>query len=146
MVLSTMLSTVAMADGPKGSERDAFGGSASISGVVYQDWDQDGERDEEEPTLAEAEVALFDLMGVEIARVITEADGTYAIESLRQGGYILVETAPLGYSQVDDAENDTVETPLLVADDETVEMDFGHVLLLGMPSPAANNGISTETR
>lgn len=138
MVLSTLFSTVAMADSPRGNERDAFGGKGSISGVVYQDWDQDGERDEEEPALAEAEVTLFDLMGNEIARIVTEDDGTYAIEDLRQGGYILVEIAPLGYSLVDDGESDTVETPLLVADGEAVEINFGHVLLLGMrdASPA----------
>ena len=48
------------------------------------------------------------------------------------------------YTRVDDAESDTVETPLLVADGEAVEIDFGHVLLLGMPAPA-ENGLSAAT-
>jgi len=133
MVLWSTFSLVAQAAAPKkGADLYAKRGTGIVSGVVYQDWDQDGERNEKEPTLAEAEVALIDLLGNEVAHAVTKQDGTYAFENLAPGAYTLVETAPLGYSILGDEEADSVETHLIVTDGETTEAHFGHVLMLGM--------------
>jgi len=141
ILFSSLFTLVAQADGPKRAARldAATAGTGVIHGVIYQDWDQDGERAEFEPTLADAEIALLDLFGNEVARVVTGADGAYSFENLSSAGYILVESAPLGYSlpegsEIDDldADTDEIEMAVIAADGETLKINFGHVLMLGM--------------
>lgn len=142
VLLSSMFGLVAQAEAPDAGVRLFASGSsatitATIRGIAFQDWDQNGEHDAFEPTLAGVEVALYDLMGGKVTSAVTGDDGAYAFENLAPGGYILVESAPLGYSilegTVEDMDADTaeIEMPVIAALGEPVEIDFGHVLLLG---------------
>ena len=97
----------------------------AIVGVVFQDWDQDGERDQEEPGLAGAKVTLYNVWGEEVTKTETAVDGLYAFDSLEPGEYTLVETDPFGYSTL--ASN---KASVRVEADEVAVVDFGDVLLL----------------
>ena len=105
-------------------------GAGVVQGVVFNDWDQDGERDVEEPTLPDAEIILFALNGDGIATVITDLDGAFRFDGVRAGGYVLTENDPLGYSTL--GEN---EMTVIVRDGETAEANFADVLLLTTIEP-----------
>jgi hypothetical protein len=106
-----------------GDHDDAQGGA--IQGVVFQDWDENGVRDAQEPTLAEAVVALYDAQGLQVARYTTDLDGGYAFENLPAGDYTLVETEPQGYSSL---QGNTVLVELEAG--EVAQVDFANVLWL----------------
>ena len=96
-----------------------------VEGLVFQDWDQDGERDAEEPTLAGATLILYDAEGEMVARQETVGDGRYAFTALWPGQYTLVEIDPFGYSTLTSNEFD-----LDIKAGARVEVEFGDVLLL----------------
>jgi hypothetical protein len=100
-------------------------GTGAIAGLVYNDWNQNGERDENEPTLAGAVVTLNDMRGDVVAQVTTSDAGAYRFEGLRAGGYILVNQSAQGYSPLGDG-----KLSVIVRADEVVETSFGDVLLL----------------
>ena len=106
--------------------------TGAVGGIVYQDWDQDGQYDEHEPTLAGATVKLYDAEGREVDRQETERDGRYCFGGLEPGKYVLVEIDPLGYSTL--GANEFV---LHLRAGEMIEADFGDVLLL-CGEPAAD--------
>jgi hypothetical protein len=110
--------------------------TGAIVGMVYNDWNQNGAREENEPTLADAMVTLLDMRGETVAQVITGEDGAYGFEGLRPGGYILVNASALGYSPMNDG-----KLNVIVRADEVVETEFGDVLLLlwGEDQPSSVN-------
>jgi len=77
---------------------DSSNSPASISGWVWNDWDEDGLRDPEEPLLQDVLIVLANAKGDILAHTYTDADGAYSFEGLDAGSYILFETDPQGYS------------------------------------------------
>jgi hypothetical protein len=127
-LMACVLPSLALAQGLPGvrpaRDRDnAQGGT--IQGVVFQDWDENGMRDAQEPTLAEAVVTLYDAQGQEIARYTTDRDGNYGFENLPAGDYTLVETESQGYSSL---QGNTVLVELEAG--EVAKVDFANVLWL----------------
>ena len=100
--------------------------AGTIQGVVYQDWDQDGARDDQEPTLAGALVTLHDIHGIERGQVMTELDGAFAFGNLAPGAYILEEEDAMGYSTL--GENESL---IALVAGQTIDVAFGDVLILG---------------
>jgi hypothetical protein len=104
MVLAlTVFSTSVLAEGmtarrPLDGRKTNATVPGSLYGQVYQDWDLNGQRDAEEPGLAEAVLVVRDSENREVARQITTADGTYQIEGLRAGTYSVSVQLPEGYS------------------------------------------------
>ena len=142
LVFTPLVSAEGLAEsGSQGEQSDGQSGVGTITGVVFQDWDQDGERDAEEPLLAEAVITLYDMQGTEIARQLTTLDCPYSFAGIESGDYILVEQDPLGYSSL--KKNKIIVS---VSANEIVEANFGDVLLLGIPgdepTPELNPGRS----
>lgn len=133
VLIGAILTPLALAQGETEESQigrsNAQGDAGTIRGIVFQDWDQDGERDAEEPTLAGALLRLYDMRGLEVARYLTAVDGVSFFENVAPGEYILVEEDPLGYSSLQDSKALVIMTP-----NETVEVSFADVLLLGAPT------------
>jgi hypothetical protein len=75
-------------------------GSSSLSGLVWQDADVDGDVDLGEPGIAGVSVRLrgTDSLGQIVDRTtVTDADGVYVFGNLRPGVYSLAETQPPEY-------------------------------------------------
>ncbi len=70
------------------------GGSAIISGLVWNDLNGDGNYDDGEPALEGVEV---NLSGDTTATTTTAADGTYAFNALTAGTYQIVSVGPDGW-------------------------------------------------
>ena len=77
--------------------------TGSISGVVYNDANNDGDLTSE-PRISGAAVQLLDSTGAVVASTTTGADGTYVFSNLPAGSYTIVETQPAAW-------NDGKETP-----------------------------------
>lgn len=94
----------------------------TISGVVFDDQNQDAVRDPVEPGIGDVEVALW-LAGEEIAWTVTDAAGRFAFPLLSPGTYVpklMVETLPERYEPTTPT---SVEVPL--AQGEEVAVAFG---------------------
>jgi len=102
--------------------------SGSVRGLVYQDWDEDGARDPEEPALAGATLALVDSRGVTVGSALTDDEGLYSFRNVRPGEYLLTETPPLGYSSLGETQ---VRVPVRAY--EVSEINFANVLWLLTP-------------
>jgi len=113
--------------------------TGTVCGAVYQDWDQDGTRDAEEPGLGGATIGLIDIRGIEVAQLVTGLDGSYRFEGVTPGEYIVVEEDPFGYSSLS-AGKETI----IVTQGECTAVSFGDLLLLlapsGDPSDASDGG------
>jgi hypothetical protein len=126
-VLGFALGNVALAEGkiPRGPTRP--GGTGVVEGVVYQDWNQDGERDTQEPGLPGATVMLYDLWSNLVSETVTDEDGAYRLSATARG-YLLTVMLPEGYTAL----QETI-VPVIVRSGETTTRDFGTVLLLCAP-------------
>jgi protocatechuate 3,4-dioxygenase beta subunit len=71
--------------------------TASISGVVFHDLNNDGVRDAGEPAIPNATVTLNGAAGGPVT-VQTGSDGTYTFTNLAPGTYSVVETQPAGFA------------------------------------------------
>lgn len=100
--------------------------TASIGSLVWSDLNEDGVQDTGEPGLADVEVVLQDLLGNEVARTTTDAEGRYEFTGLSEGTYVVAVTAPRGYAPtVQDAAAADEATDSDVAGDGTVEVVLG---------------------
>jgi serine-aspartate repeat-containing protein C/D/E len=70
---------------------------ASLSGHVYRDDNDDGNRQPGEPLISGATIRLFDASGTLVAETLTDSQGRYQFNSLRSGTYRIAETTPAGY-------------------------------------------------
>lgn len=64
----------------------ADAGTATITGMVFEDLDRDGQRDTDEPGWAETGVSVYDAGGW-VATGVTDASGRYEIAGLAPGEY-----------------------------------------------------------
>ncbi|VTU00006.1 repeat domain protein : Cna B domain protein OS=Herpetosiphon aurantiacus (strain ATCC 23779 / DSM 785) GN=Haur_1649 PE=4 SV=1: Cna_B: CarboxypepD_reg: DUF11: Cna_B: Cna_B: CarboxypepD_reg: Cna_B: Cna_B [Gemmataceae bacterium] len=72
---------------------------AGLSGVVYEDVNNDGRKQGGEAPIAGATVTLFHAVtGALLRTTATAADGTYSFTNLTAGRYRIVETQPGGYA------------------------------------------------
>jgi hypothetical protein len=84
-------------------------GTASLSGTVFQDGNQNGVFDDGDVGIAGATVVLNGVndLGQNVVLVaVTDVNGNYQFTNLRQGVYSLTEVQPAGY----DDGNDTIGT------------------------------------
>jgi hypothetical protein len=75
-------------------------GTASISGLVYNDCDDDGKfepADPDEYPIPGVTVTLLDSNGNVVGTDVTDANGIYSFGDLQPGTYTLVESQPAGY-------------------------------------------------
>ena len=73
---------------------------SSISGLVWVDFNDDGEMDFDEPIIEGAELTLTgvdDLGNVVNLTTVTDAEGDYVFTDLRPGTYTVTETQPEGF-------------------------------------------------
>ena len=101
-------------------------GIGMVRGMVFQDWNQNGQRDPLEPGLGAATLLLRDSRGRLVARYVTGQEGTYEFAEIFPGRYILSEVDPEGYSSLQ-----RHKLAITVKGGGTVMVDFGDVLLLG---------------
>lgn len=114
---------------------------AMLSGHVFEDRNDDGIRQANEPLLANVAIALFNETGAEVASTTTDSNGYYKFSFLEPGRYTLVETTPPGFldgqdiaGQVDgvmsgvvDSEADRISEILLASGSIGENFDFGEV-------------------
>ena len=70
---------------------------SSLSGFVYHDQDDDGDKDANEQGVADVVVQLIDSTGSVVAATVTDPQGAYHFADLEAGDYQLVEVQPNGW-------------------------------------------------
>jgi serine-aspartate repeat-containing protein C/D/E len=115
---------------------------ASLSGHVFEDKNNDGFRQADEPLIPNATVTLYDSEGYEVAQVQTNEAGFYKFSDLRPSTYRIVENQPEGYIDGKDSVGtiagqtvgsvdsaiDTFSEVVLRAGKHGVNYDFGELL------------------
>jgi len=88
LALALTMAALAAAVGQPG--RASADGPGYVTGIVYQDKDMDGERDETDPPLAWQKVELSTYNGDEPRTAISKSDGSYRFDGIQRGvGYQL---------------------------------------------------------
>lgn len=70
---------------------------STLSGVVYHDRDNDGQRDANEAGIGQVIVDLLDEQGEIVDSAITNPDGSYQFTNLTAGVYAVLESQPSGW-------------------------------------------------
>lgn len=126
------------ASGQLGAVEETSGGTASISGFVWEDFNNDGLVDFNEGAIEGVTVQLLDAGGTVIDTTTTDLDGQYSFDELDAGTYGVMELQPAGFvdgldvvgeidgSPVGDASVNDKITDIVLADDDTaVNYNFG---------------------
>jgi len=130
--------------------------SASLSGFVYHDANENGVFDSGEEAIGGVAITLQDGNGATVATRQTGPDGSYGFTGLRADNYTLVETQPSGWIDGRDAAgrvggatvgvagNDRINQVALKWGDEGVHNDFGELRPVSISGyvyhDRANNG------
>lgn len=113
---------------------------ASVSGYVYHDQSNDGQRDGGENGIGGATVTLVDSNGQVVATAQTDSDGYYQFDDLAPGTYELREQQPAGFldgtdtagriggSRVGIAGNDVIRQIALPQGMSGAEYNFGELI------------------
>ncbi len=137
-----LIANIVLSDG-ENSTGNLFGElrAATLSGVVFNDFNGNGTQDSGEPGI---EAVAITLTGTEqlpdgstaaITPIIvsTAADGSYTIDNLRPGTYTITETHPTAYSDGTDnagtlggstSVNDTISGIVVTSDDDGTNYNF----------------------
>lgn len=102
------------------------GGLSSISGVVYQDINNNGLQDANEPPIPNATIALsgVDSQGMNVFQTTrTNSAGQYSFDDLRSGTYSLFEIQPGIF--LDGLENNGSGLPAQVQNDAFINLQLG---------------------
>ncbi|MGH1506428.1 MAG: SdrD B-like domain-containing protein, partial [Acidimicrobiales bacterium] len=109
----------------------------AIDGVIFHDVDGDSVRQPGEPVMSQVTVILRDAAGVEVARMLTLADGSYRFDDLPLGTYIVEVEPPVGFTitpQTTAPDGSVIDSSgrvvVVVASVDTVETAFGGLQLL----------------
>ncbi len=70
---------------------------SSIAGRVFVDYDNDCVRDDDEPSISNVAIELYDGAGRLVATTRTDSSGQYIFQNLPPGQYRIVETQPDGF-------------------------------------------------
>ncbi len=122
---------------------------ATIGGYVYEDDDDDGNRDSGEGPIEGVEIILYDNQGNVVARTTTDENGHYQFDGLSPGIYSIQEVHPDDYidgkdtpGQINGGTSGTADNPgdriqqiEIGWGDEGVEFNFGELI------PATLRGI-----
>ncbi len=113
---------------------------AEISGHVFEDLNDDGIRQPNEPMLAGVRIDLYDANGQLVRPTLTDSSGFYSFSFLSPGVYQLRETTPVGFLDGKDIVgtiggqkvgvldgNDQISTIVLASGDSGINYDFGEV-------------------
>ena len=115
----------------------------SIGDKVWNDLDQDGQQDPNEPGVPGVTVRLLDCNGNVIATTTTNANGIYTFNNLPAGNYIVEFVLPAGYQRSPkDAGNDALDSD---ADQNTGRTDC-FPLAPGQNDPTRDAGIYQPTQ
>lgn len=109
---------------------------SSISGLVWLDFNDDGEVNFGESAIEGVTIELLDDQGNVIDTTVTDADGVYAFTDLEAGTYTVREVQPLGYLDGQDVvgseggvlSNDQVSNITLAAGVDAINYNFGERL------------------
>lgn len=110
--------------------------SASISGKVFTDRDQDCIQDSDEGPIENVLIQLLDEFNQVLAETRTDIAGNYRFDNLRPGNYTLRETQPVGYFQGgqmagsgggDDSTIDHIKQIQIQSGNQLVRYDFCEV-------------------
>jgi len=116
LLISTPMSLHAVSPLDSGSE---------VSGYVWNDWDQDGHRDDDEQGLEGVRIDLVSADGTVQEQTCTDQAGEYSFTDLIPGSYVLSETDPFGF---------TSTTPnvfsIELGEQDVVIRNFGDALVL----------------
>lgn len=115
----------------------------AISGLKFEDANDNGVRDESEPALSNWEIKLYDATENEIAVVSTDGDGNYFFTDLTPGTYIIRETSQTGWVQTVPA-SDGIYTVILVSGEDSAGKDFGNRHDIA-PAQSALNDVLNHT-
>ncbi|MEP3478867.1 MAG: SdrD B-like domain-containing protein [Fuerstiella sp.] len=102
------------------------GGLSSISGVVYEDLNNNGQQDANEPPIPNATIALsgVDNQGANVFQTTrTNSLGQYSFDGLQAGRYSLFEIQPGIF--LDGAESNGSGLPAQIQDDAFVNLELG---------------------
>ncbi|MDH7486927.1 MAG: SdrD B-like domain-containing protein [Anaerolineae bacterium] len=99
-------------------------GTGTIRGLVWNDLDQNGQREAGEPPLAGATVRLKDPSHAVIGLWVTQASGTYEFVNLTPGTYYVSESDPPGY-----ASSTVNEIGVYLSANQVVTVNFGDYAL-----------------
>ena len=112
---------------------------AMVSGYVYHDRDNDGNRDQSEEPIPGTTIILFDGNGTQVATAVTDINGFYKFTGLKADTYMIVEVQPSGWADGKDtpgtidgvtvgtATNDKQNGVKLLYGDSGVEYNFGEL-------------------
>jgi serine-aspartate repeat-containing protein C/D/E len=113
---------------------------ALVSGYVYHDRDNDGNREQGEEAIPGTTIILFDANGTQVATTVTDANGFYKFTGLGAGTYRIVEVQPTSWVDGKDTPgtiggvrvgtsptNDTLGSITLLNGDSGVEYNFGEL-------------------
>ena len=99
-----------------------------ISGNVYADSNNDGDRDNGEPPIANVQINLtgVDNTGASVNRTtLTDGNGRYAFEDLLPGTYSLSETQPVGFNDGEETIGTGAVVDPTLADDAFIDLQLG---------------------
>ena len=103
----------------------------AIGGLVWEDFDADGQPESGEPPLPGAVVRLLNGQGAEVGQRTTLADGLYLFDDLPAGQYSVTALAPAGYQLTTPA-----SAVVYLTGYETVPVHFGALLVATLtPTP-----------
>lgn len=112
---------------------------AMVSGYVYHDRDNDGNRDANEEPIPGTTIILFDANGTQVATAVTDINGFYKFTGLKADTYMIVEVQPTGWADGKDTPgtiggvtvgtvtNDKQNGVKLLYGDNGVEYNFGEL-------------------
>lgn len=140
-VSDDLLTRIALASAQQGVDYDFCEYQpASLSGHVYHDFNDDGQRASDEEPLADVTLTLFDDHGNVVASTTTDAQGAYQFTGLRAGHYRVVQTQPADWIDGREAigqvagtvvgqqtANDQLEQIRLAWGDQGQNYDFGEL-------------------
>jgi hypothetical protein len=121
-------------------------GTGTIMGTVWEDLDQDGQKEAGEPPLAGADIRLKDSNHALLRLWKTLEDGGYVFADLVPGMYFISETDPPGY-----ASSTIGEIAVYLNANQVVPVNFGDYALptatptpspTGTPTPTATRALS----
>lgn len=135
--VNDVFSSIILGSGVDAVDYDFIETTASISGTVFTDVDQDGTQGPSEPGISGVTMTLTgtDVLGNPVnATTTTDANGDYSFEGLLTGNYTVTETQPANYEDGqdtagslggDNSVNDVISSIILSGAASSVDNDFG---------------------
>jgi uncharacterized repeat protein (TIGR01451 family) len=110
---STTPNTVSVDVPDNGSDQADFGDQqpGSLTGVVFDDLNNNGTQDPGEPGISNVTITLYDTNNNQVSTTTTANDGSYSFTNLIPGSYTVTETDPADYLSTTDNSKEDVKVP-----------------------------------